>query len=107
MATHGSELDGGEREGDSELLPFDLVQPSRLRWEWGSRVVDDEETTLQGVWRHVRRSWDLSVYRVTTGTVVVRVRTPVGRERFYGALYSETQSALSRLEAAASWRRTA
>jgi hypothetical protein len=107
MSTHDSDLDGEGREEGSQLLPFDLVRPDRLRWEWGSRVIDDEETTLQGVWRHDGSSWDLSVFRVTEGTVVVRVRTPAGRERFYGTLRSEARSALSKLEAAASWRRTA
>ncbi|MFA9518579.1 hypothetical protein ACERIT_15425 [Halopenitus sp. H-Gu1] len=107
MTTHDPQHDGEDHGDGSGLLPFEFVQPSRLRWEWGSRVVDDDETTLQGIWRHTGSSWNLSVFRVTSETVVVRVRTPVGRERFYEALQAEAQSALSRLEGATSWRRTA
>jgi hypothetical protein len=47
----------------------------------------------------------VSVFDVTSETVAVRVRTPTGRERFYGAARMDLEAALPALETAPDWRR--
>jgi hypothetical protein len=76
-----------------------------LSWELGSRVVSDAESVPIGEWRHASKRWRLSVFGVTDNTVVIRVRTSVGRERFYGAIQSEFRAALPAIETAPSWQR--
>lgn len=87
-----------------DVVPFDIGCLTRLSWELGSRVVDDDESTLHGEWTHGGTRWTLSVYRVTSNTDLVRLRTPVGREQFYGAVRTDVQAALPSLEASSSWR---
>jgi len=97
-----------QRDGGTALprvVPIDLSCLSRLSWELGSRVVEDDEATRLGRWDHVESSRSLSLVRVTGETVVVRVRTPIGRERFYGAALIDLRDALPRLDDAPSWKR--
>ena len=105
MATHGPRNGVGTGISLPDAVPFDLPHLTRLNWELGSRVVDDEDASLHGEWARTGRSWLLSIFRVTTNTVVMRVRTPVGRERFYGAAEQDLESALPRLESAPRWDR--
>ena len=105
MATHG--FQDGTCAGASlpDAVPFDLPHLTRLSWELGSRVVDGEDAVLHSEWARSGRSWVLSIFRVTSNTVVMRVRTPVRRERFYGAAQQDLESALPRLESAPRWER--
>ncbi|WP_435069543.1 hypothetical protein [Haloplanus sp. C73] len=96
---------GGARLPDA--VPFDASSVSRLSWELGARVVADDESTRVGRWDHVRSARSLAVFRVTGETVVVRVRTPIGRERFYGVACMDIRDALPRLDDAPSWERAA
>jgi hypothetical protein len=106
MATHVSRegCDGATLPG---VVPFEVDCPSRLSWELGSRVVGDDDVTLRGEWEHTGSSWTLALYRVTTHTDVVRLRTPVGRERFYGAARMDLDAAVPSLADAPTWRRRA
>lgn len=103
MATHV------RPEGDGaafpDVVPFDVQRSSRLSWELGSRVVDDEESTLRGEWEHARTSRTLALFRVTSHTDILRLRTPVGRERFYGVARMDLESAVPHLDEAPYWRR--
>ena len=105
MAAHG--VRGGDERsvGFPDVVPFDLPYLSRLSWELGSRVVDDDEATLRGEWEYEGGPWSLAVFRVTNNTAVVRVRTPTGRQRFYGAGQEELESTLPTLRDAPDWRR--
>lgn len=105
MATHVSQDGGAEGRSFPAGVPFDVEGSSRLSWELGSRVVDDDESTLLEEWEHTGSSRTLSRYRVTTNTDVVCVRTPAGRERFYGVARMDFEDARSRLEDAPYWRR--
>jgi hypothetical protein len=102
MATRdaGDESDGGTLP---RVLPFSLDHVTRLSWELGARTVGDERATRRGEWTRSGSQWTLSVYDVTSSTVVLCVRTPVGRERFYGAARIDLDSALSALEDAREW----
>ena len=33
-----------------EAVPLDITHTTRLSWELGSRVIDDEQSTLEGQW---------------------------------------------------------
>lgn len=105
MATHGSQDGAGTGVSLPDAVPFDLPHLTRLSWELGTRVVDGEDASLHSEWTRTGRSWVLSVFQPTENTVVMRVRTPVGRERFYGAAEQDLESALPRLESASRWRR--
>ncbi|RXK51315.1 hypothetical protein [Halorientalis pallida] len=87
------------------VVPFDIPQLNRLSWKLGSRTVDDEAATLRSRWTDTESQWRLAVFAVTDGTVVLRVRTPVGRGRFYGAAETDFANALPALEASDRWRR--
>jgi len=104
MAARGSR----ERSTRVELptvVPFDIPQLNRLSWELGSRTVDDTTATLRSRWTDTEGQWRLAVYAVTDGTVVLRIRTPVGRDRFYGAARTDLANALPELEASDRWQR--
>lgn len=75
-----------------------------MSWKLGSRTVRDETATTLGGWERRTGNWSLTFFGVTDETAVVRVRTPVGRELFYGAIRSETRTAMRELDAAPSWR---
>ncbi|WP_435179569.1 hypothetical protein [Halorussus sp. AFM4] len=103
MASHGTR---GQSSGAARLpsqLPLALPAVSRLSWDLGSRVVAEAE--VLGSWEHRRSGRTLSAYDVTDNTVVLGVRTPAGRERFYGAAEEEFEEKRPRLAAADDWRR--
>lgn len=104
MAVHGTRdrrIDPASLPG---IVPFDVPHLSRLSWELGSRVIENGAEPV-GRWRHAGRRWELSAFGVAENTVVIRIRTSVGRERFYTAIRAELQSSLPELESAAAWRR--
>jgi hypothetical protein len=102
MATRGQHTAGPTLP---DVVPFDPPALTRLSWELGSRVVDDGSSARVGRWERVGSSWSLSVFRVTSETVVVRVRTPIGRQRFYGAAWMDLEDDVPELDAAPSWER--
>ena len=104
VAAHSSQSGGDDSTHLPEVVPFDLPHLTRMSWELGSRVVEDEESALQSRWEHDRLAWLLSIFRVTDNTVILCVRTPAGRERFYGAAQSDLNIAFRKLAAAPSWR---
>ncbi|GAB6860538.1 hypothetical protein ACFR97_08620 [Haloplanus litoreus] len=105
MAIHGSRPSGDADTGLPGVVPLDLTHLSRLSWELGSRVVEDDESALRSEWTHTGSAWEVSIFDVTSETVAVRVRTPIGRERFYGAARMDLETALPALEEAANWQR--
>lgn len=73
---HTTPPNGGDDSTDlPEVLPFDLPYPTRSSWDLGSRVVEDEESTLQNGWEHTGRSWFLSIFRATDDTAILYIRT--------------------------------
>ena len=105
MATHAP------RDADRDTVDLPPAVPSalsaltRLSWELGARIIDDGETTVHSEWTHTETPRRLSIYAATSNTVIIRVRTPVGRKRFYGATQSDLESALPELETEPQWRR--
>lgn len=105
MAVHSAQSDADCAAGLPEVVPFELSYLSRLSWELGTRIVDDDESTGLGTWAHVDRRWEVAVHQVTSETAVIRTRTPVGRERFYGAICTELRGAIESFETMPSWQR--
>lgn len=100
MATHAQHGEAA-RSSLPDVLPFDLEHLSRQSWELGSRVVDDAERV--GEWHHVGDRWSLTAFDATTETLLLRLRSPVGRSRFYGAMRTEFREACPALAAASEW----
>jgi len=88
-----------------DSVPDSLRPTTRLSWELGSRVIEDAEASLESEWYRTEGGWRLSVYRVTNHTDILQLRTPAGRELFYGVTQAAFGSAVSALEAANSWCR--
>lgn len=107
MATRGPRHDGTAGTTLPDVVPFELSPQTRLSWELGARVVATDDATRYGAWTCAETAWELAVFRVTSATAVVRVRTPVGRSRFYGATIGDLQSVLPALEASLQWQRVA
>jgi hypothetical protein len=103
MATHGTQP-STRTARLPDAVPLDLPVVSRLSWELGSRVVSD--APLLGEWEHPQTGRRLDVYDATDQTVVLAVRTPVGRRRFFGATKDEFEARRSRLADADDWRRS-
>lgn len=105
MATNAS-TSGSLADGPAKTaLPSEVPYRTRLSWELGTRVIEDEATERRSHWEGSDGTWELTVFDATTTTLVMRVRTPVGRERFYGAETSMLSSIHARLEADADWQR--
>ena len=107
MAVRGTQNGGSDPTALPGIVPVEIPHLSRLSWELGARVVSDEESESVGRWKHASTRWTLDIFEVTKNTAVIRVRTSVGRERFYGAITSEVNAALPELETAPSWQRAA
>lgn len=102
-----------ERVGDEapatlpDVVPFSLSHLTRQSWELGKRTVQDEQAVILSKWTHQNGQWRLSMFEVTTETAILCLETPIGRERFYGAIQSELETALQKLDADPSWERDA
>jgi hypothetical protein len=103
MAAHSSQNASEVSPELPDVVPFDLQPLTRLSWELGLRIVEDDETTVLDEWEQTNTSWMLSVFRATSNTVIIRITTPVGRERFYGTTQADLHSALPSLAAAPYW----
>ncbi|PSP54333.1 hypothetical protein BRC82_10480 [Halobacteriales archaeon QS_1_67_19] len=105
MATQGMQDAAAESTRLPAALPFGLPAASYLGWELGSRVTAEEGVTARQTWEHRDSGRTLTVYDATEHTVILGVRTPAGRERFFGAAAVDLEPRLARLEAADDWRR--
>jgi len=102
MATH-VQRDDPTPASLPDAVPFDLRNLTRQSWKLGSRIVDDAERV--GEWQHTEGRWTLTAFDATEETLVLRLRTPVGRTRFYGAIEAEFRDARPAITSAATWER--
>lgn len=86
----------------SSALPVDLPSVESLSWQLGRRVVEDGPPRLASA-ENVRFGGSLTAFDVTDHTCIVRVRTPVGRETFYGTTKVALRGALDNLERHDDW----
>ncbi len=83
-----------------DRVPFGLDAAESLSWALGSEVVAAKPECAR--LERTDGSGSLAAFRATEHTVVVRVRTAVGREKFYGLAAADFRDALA--DAGARWR---
>ncbi|WP_227132260.1 hypothetical protein [Halorubellus salinus] len=103
MTTHGRRSGGPDRPQLPPVFPVGLTPRSRLSHDLGSRVIDDDATRI-AAFEYTTGGWALAAFDVTEHTVVLRVRTPAGRERFYGAARAELDDVLPAMSADPRWQ---
>lgn len=86
-------------------LPVSIPARNELSWTLGDRVTTEADATLLGECEHDRSHRSVALFSVTDHTVVLRVRTPVGRHRYFGATRTEAEGTLDRLAAQEGWHR--
>jgi hypothetical protein len=72
-----------------EIVPIDAARLESLSWELGNRVTSDEHATRRLTLRQPTAGWACTVFDVTDHTCVLRFRTPVGREKFFGVALAD------------------
>ena len=102
MATH-AQRDDSTPASLPDAVPLNIQNLTRQSWQLGSRIVDG--ATRVGEWHHVGGKWSVTAFEATDETVVLRLRTPVGRSQFYGAIRTEFREALPSLSASREWHR--
>jgi hypothetical protein len=96
---------GRGASGLPDAVPVSLERTTRLSWELGDRVTTGSDATLVGEWHCHTTPWAVAVFDVTDHTAVLRVRTPVGRELFFGAADADLGAARDALADAPDWDR--
>lgn len=102
MATH-AQRDDPTPASLPDAVPLDLRNLTRQSWKLGNEIVDGAARV--GEWRHVDGKWSVTAFEATDETLVLRLMTPVGRSRFYGAIQAEFREALPALSASREWHR--
>ncbi|WP_158855106.1 hypothetical protein [Halorhabdus sp. CUG00001] len=86
----------------ADVLPIDRAAIESLSWTLGSRVTGGDATCLLEL-RDRSTPSALAVFEATEYTYVVRFRTPVGREKFFGVAAVDLRSMLADLVAQDGW----
>ncbi|MFB6201837.1 MAG: hypothetical protein ABEI98_07485 [Halorhabdus sp.] len=68
----------------ADVLPIDRGAVESLSWELGSRVTSGPDAACRLALSNRANGSSLAVFEATAYTYVVRFRTPVGREKFFG-----------------------
>ncbi|RBI58742.1 hypothetical protein DMJ13_25725 [halophilic archaeon] len=104
MAAHSSQNNSNAGPELPDIVPFTLPYLNRLSWELGSRTIEDNDASCHSRWEHTEAPWTLAIFRATSQTSVICVRTPTGREQFYGVAQLDLKSALTSLNTASCWQ---
>ncbi|AUG49339.1 hypothetical protein BVU17_17420 [Haloarcula taiwanensis] len=105
MAVDNTRCESGCAATLPDVVPFNLDHLTRQSWELGTRSIQDEQTIELGDWSYQAGQWALSLFEVTSETAIIRIQTPVGRKRYYGAIQSEVRTAMQELEASPAWQK--
>jgi len=107
MSSHENRSQGpmGRRGRDliAHLFDIDIERIESLSWSLGSRITTKADADQRFRFDHQRSSRSVTAFEVTDYTCVLRLRTPVGREKFYGIANADVDPDL----VAADWVRTA
>lgn len=76
-------------------VPFSLSEAESLSWDLGAELAERKPECAR--LEHAERCREVAVYAATQHTVIARVRTPVGRETFFGLARSAFRDALASL----------
>ncbi|WP_254763834.1 hypothetical protein [Natrinema marinum] len=72
------------RELVARLFDIDTSRVESLSWSLGNRVTVEADATRRFELAHRRSMRSVTAFEVTNYTCVLRLRTPIGREKFYG-----------------------
>ncbi|CCQ33720.1 hypothetical protein [Halorhabdus tiamatea] len=100
--TRQGESDSGDGKHLAEVLPIDRAAIESLSWELGTRVTDADATRLFSADNPSTGS-SLTVFEATAYTCIVRFRTPVGREKFFGVADDDLRPMLEALLDSGEW----
>ncbi|WP_136688422.1 hypothetical protein [Halorhabdus amylolytica] len=95
---HGSGQDGHL----TDVLPIDRAAIESLSWGLGSRVTGGDAPPQLDVHNQGANA-SLSVFEATDYTYIVRFRTPVGREKFFGVAGADLRPMLEELLDGGEW----
>ncbi|MBX0296361.1 hypothetical protein [Haloarcula nitratireducens] len=94
--------DTSTADSPASTFPISLSRAESHSWEYGHRCVDREGTHRE-TWTDESDRQSLTVFDVTDHTVVLRYRTPVGRQSFYGMAARDYSAARETLVADEDW----
>ncbi|WP_254523324.1 hypothetical protein [Natrinema caseinilyticum] len=107
MSSHenGSQGATGRRRGRkliAQLFDVGTKHVESLSWPLGNRVTVEADAKRLFEFAHCRSTRTVTAFEVTDYTRVVRLRTPIGREKFYGVANAD----VTPLSAGDEWVRT-
>ena len=85
------------------MLPIDRTSIESLSWALGTRLTESAGGQCLLELTHQRTKSALAVFEATDYTCIVRFRTPVGREKFFGVATVDLRSMLSNLLERGDW----
>lgn len=68
----------------AHVFGIDTGNVESLSWDLGNRVTDESDASREFSLPHRRSNRSITAFAVTDNTCVLRLRTPIGREKFYG-----------------------
>ncbi|SEQ32829.1 hypothetical protein [Natrinema salaciae] len=68
----------------AHLVGVDTGRVESLSWSLGNRITVEADANQRFRFVHRRSARSVTAFDVTDETCVLRLRTPVGREKFYG-----------------------
>jgi len=87
----------------ADVLPIDRTAIESLSWALGSRVTVDADATRRLDVTDPATGSSLTVFDATDYTYIVRFRTPVGREKFFGVAGADLRPMLEELLDRGDW----
>jgi len=76
-----------------QLLPVDASAVECMSWELGDRLTREQAAPRVATLENPAQNVALEVFEATGHTYIVRFRTPVGREKFYGVAHDQFEVA--------------
>jgi len=101
--TRQGDADSGDGKRLADILPIDRGAIESLSWGLGSRVTGDGAAQLFEAGNRATGS-TLTVFEATDHTCIVRFRTPVGREKYFGVAAADLRPMLERLLDRGDWQ---
>ncbi|MFB6121383.1 MAG: hypothetical protein ABEJ68_09740 [Halobacteriaceae archaeon] len=106
MGSHETRRLAGDRSGAAPSCPLPGVAARPLSWELGERIVADDATRRRVTLSDGGGRTTVTVFEATDHTVVVAVRTPVGRQKYYEVPAAAVDRAIDEVAADERWQVT-
>lgn len=102
MSSHERGPTNGDAGHRLPGVPVDLPSAESMSWELGQRLLGEGVPRLVTA-ENDRFGGSLTAFDVAEHTCLLRVRTPVGRESFYGTTKAALRRGVAALEAHEHW----